>query len=414
MSEFLRVATVEEARAVLEKHWSVKPRKVEVPLGEAAGHVLAEDVVSEIDVPPFDRAALDGYAVRAVDTFGAGEESPVELSCVGSVRAGEWPDIKVGRKQCAEIATGAPIPRGANAVIMVEHSAELEKTVQIFRAVSPGENITRRGSEIKRGMKVLKEGRVITPQVLGTIAAVGKKIVKIYSPPKVAVISSGDELISAGSNLGPGKIYDVNGPAISRAVELCGGRAIYLGIARDEPGDLRSLLRKGLSTCDLVLVSGGSSAGTEDVVPKIVDGLGHPGVLVHGLALRPGKPTFVAAVRGKPVFGLPGYPVSALMVFDQLVAPYLRRLSGLPQAGRVRVRARLASKILSAKGRRELVPVRLVQRDGEVYAEPLFKGSGAITALSLADGYIDVPLEREIVWEGEAVDVILFGGAGSG
>jgi len=410
MSSFLRVATIEEARAALEKRWRPRPREVEVPLDEAAGRVLAEDVVSSIDVPPFDRAAFDGYAVRAADTFGAGEESPIELIQVGNVRAGEWLKIKIGRRQCAKIDTGAPVPRGANAVVMLEHSTARAKVVRVFRAVAPGENIAKRGSEIKCGTKVLKAGKMINPQTLGTIAAIGRKYFKIYSPPKVAVVSSGVELVAAGSQLKRGKIYDVNGPAICQAVELCGGEASYLGIARDEPRSLATLLKRGLTTCDVVVLSGGSSAGAGDIAPSVVNGLGNPGVLVHGLALRPGKPTFVAVVQGKPIFGLPGYPVSALMVFYQLVAPYLRRLGGLPQAERARVRAQLASKILSARGRRELVPVKLVQKRQKFYAEPLLKGSGAITSLSLADGYIDVPLEREIVEEGEAVEVILFGG----
>jgi len=410
MSSFLRVAAIEEVCVMLEKRWRPRPREVEVSLEESAGRVLAEDVVSRIDVPPFDRAAFDGHAVHAADTFGAGEESPVELTRVGSVRAGEWPKFKISRGQCAEIDTGAPMPRGANAVVMLEHSTASAKVVRIFRAVALGENIAERGSEVKRGTKVLKAGKMITPQALGTIAAVGGKHVKTYSPPKVAVISSGVELVGTGSTLKLGKIYDVNGPAICRAVKLCGGEARYLGIARDEPRSLATLLKRGLATCDVVVLSGGSSAGAGDVAPSVVDGLGNPGVLVHGLALRPGKPTFVAVVRGKPIFGLPGYPVSALMIFNQLVAPYLRRLSGLPPAERARVRAKLASKILSARGRRELVPVKLVRRRREVYVKPLLKGSGAITALSLADGYIDVPLEREIVGEGEAVEVILFGG----
>lgn len=409
MPEFLHVTTLEDACAKLDKHWRTKPRKVNVPLDEAAGRVLAEDVVSKIDVPSFDRAVFDGYAVHAMDTFGAGEESPVELTCVDSVRAGEWPKLKISKGQCVEISTGAPIPRGANAVVMVEYSTVDAKVVQIFRAVAPGENIAKRGSEIKNGTKVLDAGGAITPQVLGTLAAIGRKRTKVYSP-KIAVISSGIELVSAGSSLRSGKIYDVNGPAICRAVELCGGEAKYLGIARDEPRSLTNFIKRGLATCDVVVLSGGSSAGAGDIAPVVIDRMGKPGVIVHGLAMKPGKPTFVAVVRGKPIFGLPGYPVSALMVFDQLVAPYLRRLSGLPRAGRARVQAKLASKIISARGRRELVPVKLVQEGREVCAKPLFKGSGAITALSLADGYIDVPLNREIVEESEVIEVNLFRG----
>ena len=408
------MVTLEDAHATLERHWRVQSRKVEVSLDEAAGLALAEDVVSKLDVPPFDRAVFDGYAVHAADTFGAGEESPVELVRVGSVRAGQWPKFRVGRRQCTEIATGAPIPRGANAVVMLEHAITSAKVVQVFRAVAPAENIAERGSEIKRGTRVLRAGEVITPQVLGTLAAIGRKRVKGYAPPKVAVISSGAELVGAGSPLKRGKIYDVNGPAICQAVELCGGEPCYLGIARDEPRSIATLVKRGLAAHDVVVLSGGSSAGVGDIAPVVIDRMGKPGVLVHGLAMKPGKPAFVAVVRGKPVFGLPGYPVSALMVFDQLVAPYLRRLSGLPQAERAKVRVKLMAKILSTRGRRELVPVRLVRKGREGYAEPLFKGSGAITALALADGYIDVPLEREIVEEDSIVEVILFGGGAVG
>jgi molybdenum cofactor synthesis domain-containing protein len=408
---FLRVRTLEDAKRSLEEHWRPKPSAVEAPLERAGGRILAEDVVSRVDLPPFDRAAVDGYAVRAADTFGADEGAPIELLCVGRVRAGDWPKLRIDKGKCAEIATGAPMPKGADAVVMVEHTIAERGAVRVYRAVAPGENVVGRASEVKRGEVVLRAGRRLTPQVIGTLAAVGVKKVKVFRRPAVAVISSGAELARPGSRLAPGKVYDVNGPAICEAVRACGCEPVYLGITRDEPEQVRSKIERGLASCEVVIISGGSSAGRGDVVPSVASKMGKPGLLVHGLAMRPGKPTFVAVVGGKPVFGLPGYPVSALMVFDQLVAPYLRELAGERQPRRERVMARLGRRILSAKGRRELVPVRLARRNGELLAEPLLKGSGAITSLSTADGYIEVPLGREMVEEGEIVEVVLFGGA---
>ncbi|MCS7131884.1 MAG: molybdopterin-binding protein, partial [Hadesarchaea archaeon] len=403
MVGFLSVKTLEDARRLLEEHWHPRPVVAEVPLEEAGGRILAEDVTSKMDLPPFDRAAVDGYAVRAADTFGADEEAPVELMCIGSVQAGDHPRLSVRKRQCVEIATGAPMPRGADAVAMVEYTTSLKNVVKVYRAVAPGENVVERGSEIKRGTVVLRAGRRLTPPAIGALAAIGMGRVKILKPPRVAVISSGAELVRPGHKLGKGKVYDINGPAICEAIKTCGCEPVYLGIVRDEAQQIRRAIERGLSTCDIVVVSGGSSAGKGDIMPKVVDGLGKPGLLVHGLAMKPGKPTIVAVVGGKPVFGLPGYPVSALMVFDQLVAPYLRELSGIPRPKQERLTARLSRRILLAKGRRALVPVRLARRDGELLAEPLLKGSGAITSLSAADGYIEVPLGKEMVEEGEIV-----------
>ncbi|MDI6884490.1 MAG: molybdopterin-binding protein [Hadesarchaea archaeon] len=380
-----------------------------MPLDGALGRVLAEDLVSKVDVPPFDRATYDGYAVRASDTFGAGEDSPRELTLVGQLWAGTWPKRRLRARECIEIATGAPMPNGSNAVVMVEHAIAKGKKVSVYRAVAPGENVTERGSDIRRRQRVARAGKRLTLADLGALAAVGVAGVRVFFKPKVAIISSGGELAKPGERLRPGMVYDVNGPALSVAVEACGAEPVYLGITPDRAPAIKALVRKGLKSCDLVLISGGSSAGAGDIVPKVVGGMGKPGVIVHGLAQKPGKPTFIAVVKGKPVFGLPGYPVSALMVFDQLVAGYLRELSGAPRPQRSIVRAKLAARVLSARGRRELVPVRLAKRGREVLVEPILKGSGAITSLSAADGYIEVPLERELIDEGEIVEVKLFG-----
>lgn len=408
MQKFLRVVTLEDARSKLEEHWQPRPRIAEVALWRAAGRVLAEDVRSKIDIPPFDRAAYDGYAVHASDTFGASEGAPIKLALRGGIRAGERSEQKVGKRECIEIATGAPIPKDADAVVMVEYTNVRGDVVEIYKPVAPGENVIRRGFEARRNSKILKAGRVITPPVIGALAAAGVERVKIYASPDVAVISSGAELVRPGTSLGPGQIHDVNGLTICDAVRRSGGEPTYLGVVEDDVLRVREVLKAALSRYDMVIISGGSSIGAGDIVPEAVSELEGPGVLIHGLAQKPGKPTLVAVVQKKVIFCLPGYPVSALMVFDQLVAPYLRQLSGLPSGGRRTLRAKLATKVLSARGRRELVPVHL-RREGKVFlAEPIRKGSGAITSLAGADGYISIPEEEEIVDEGAEVEVTLF------
>jgi molybdenum cofactor synthesis domain-containing protein len=307
-----------------------------------------------------------------------------------------------------EITTGAPIPHGANAVVMTEHAACNEKNILVYRAVAPRENVIERGSDIRRGQVVVKRGKRINVRDVGAIAAVGVSNVHVFSKPSVAVISTGSELLEPGKRPRKGKIYDANGFALSQAVKSCGGEPVRLGIVPDQPPEIRSRVEKALKTCDIVLISGGSSAGRGDMVPEVVSRMGKPGVLVHGLALKPGKPTFIAVTDEKPVFGLPGYPVSALMVFDQLVAPYLRRLAGLEQPERASTRARLACKINSVRGRRELIPMKLSKQRRGLRAVPLLKGSGAIISLSTADGYIEVPSQQTLVEEGELVEVKLF------
>lgn len=402
--------TLEEAKKAVEAHWSPEPAVAPEKLGAALGRVLAENITSKIDVPPFDRAAYDGYAVKASDTFGASEKTPKRLRLAGRLMAGEWPKSKLGGHTCVEIATGAPIPKGADAVEMVENTEVEKKLVVVKRPVAPGENVLMKGSDIQKGQIVVKRGALLGPAELGAIAAAGVDQVKVFSKPKVAVISSGSEIVAPGQGLKPGKVYDVNGWSLSAAVKSCGGEPLYLGIVADRAPQVRSAIRKGLSSADIVLVSGGSSAGAGDLIPSIVEKMGKPGLIFHGLAMKPGKPAFVAVINGKPVFGLPGYPVSALMIFDQLVADYLRGLSGLSGAKKSRVNARLTKKVVLARGRRELLPVKLLRKNKSVYAEPILKGSGAITSLLVADGYIDSPAEKEFIQEGELVHVKLFGG----
>jgi len=410
MSGFARVVTLEEAKAALNKSWRAEPRDTIVPVSCAVGQVSSEDIISKIDVPPFDRATYDGYAVRASDTFGAAENAPVDLKLAGRIMAGTWPKIHLRPGSCVEITTGAPLPRGSNAVVMSEHAVAENRTVVVYKAVSPGENVTLRGSDIKKGQTVLRRLKQLSHIDVAVLAAVGVKKIRVRDKPKVAIISNGSELVKPGEKLRPGKIYDVNGTSLREAVRACGAEPVFLGIVPDRASAIRKAVKKGLEIADVVLVSGGTSVGVGDISPEAIATLGKPGVIVHGIAMKPGKPTFIAVIKNKPVFGLPGYPVSALMMFDQLVADYLHELSGVPRGRRSTVLAKLTARVLSARGRRELIPVRLLEKNGEKFVEPILKGSGAITSLSTADGYIEVPLEREIVEEGEVMEVKLFEG----
>ncbi len=410
MSDFRRVVTLETAKAMLDREWRAEPRDEVIAVSGSLGRVCAVDVISRLDVPPFDRATFDGYAVRSADTFRASETSPVTLNLAGRVMAGTWPKLRVGPKSCAEIATGAPLPRGADAVVMSEYTEAEDGAVALRRAASPGENVTRCGSDIKKGQVVLARTRRLTGIDIAVLAAVGVDSIAVRRKPRVAIVSSGSELVAPGQRLPAGKIYDVNSSSLTEAVRACGAEPVFIGIAIDRAPSIRAAVKRSLAQADVVLISGGTSVGAGDLSPSVIDDLGRPGVIVHGLAMKPGKPALIAVVKGKPIFGLPGYPVSALMVFDQLVADYLYSLSGVAREKLNTVAARLAARVLSARGRRELVPVRVIRKEGRFFADPVLKGSGAITSLSTADGYIEIPLERELVDEGEAVEVKLFGG----
>ncbi len=408
---FRTLVTIEEAHAELRKHFRPEPVSIdEISVSEAMGRTLAQDIVSPIDVPGFDRAAMDGYAVIAEDTFGADDDNPKELKIVGRCEAGQQIKIPVNRSETIEISTGAPIPRGSNAVVMVEYTHRTDSTIEIFRSAVPGENIAAAGSDIMAGELVLRKTETITPREIGVLAALGTERVKVFKKPRVAILSTGNELVPPGTPLTYAKVYDINASAIAASVVECGGEPISLGIVPDDPALIEQKLRQALQQAEMVLTSGSTSAGAGDLVYRIIDKLGKPGVLVHGISVKPGKPALVAVVDGKPLIGLPGYPTSALMIFHALVAPLLREMSGLSRRAAVMVDAKLALKVVSAKGRRELLPVHLTRTaTGEYLAYPTVGGSGAITSFSLSDGFIDIPDTVSFVEEGEQVKVHLFG-----
>jgi len=410
---FRSLSSLEEAAAKLHEYFIPKPIGFEeTPLENAYGRILAEDVFSTIDVPAFDRTLMDGYAVKAQDTFGAEEDQPKRLRVIGRVEAGDKPSVEVELGEAVEVGTGAPMPKGANAVVMVEYTQMEGLAVTVWKAVAPGENVMAAGSDIMMGENILRAGRRITPVELGVLAALGIGKVKVLRKPRVAILSTGNELLppETGTPLDYGKVYDVNSSALAGAVSESGGEPIFFGVIRDDSEEIKRRIGEALREADVVVTSGSTSAGFGDLLYKVVDSLGKPGVLVHGIAVKPGKPTLLAVVNGKPLFGLPGYPTSALVIFNLLVRPVLLNMAGLAEERRdAYVKARTAVRIFAAKGRREFLPVYVVEDEaGNLRVYPVLSGSGAITSLAMADGFIEVPETREFLEEGEDVHVNLF------
>ena len=387
-----------------------EPTLERLTIQEALGRVLAEDVFSEIDVPGFDRAAMDGFAVVAESTFGVDDRHPVKLSVLGEVEAGSAATTSMSKGEAFEIATGAPMPKGADAVVMVEYTKRIGKSVEAYRSVTPGENVTGTGSDIMTGELILRKYQLVTPREVGLLAAAGIAQVPVYRKPRVAIFSSGDELVTPGDPFTFGHVYDTNGPAVAASVAECGGEPHFLGILPDNYSVVQKRVKAALADADVVISSGSTSSGPGDLFYRVVDDLGEPGVLVHGLTLKPGKPALIGLVDGKPVFGLPGYPTSALMIFHVLVAPVIRRLSNMGESRPDTVEAVIPLKFFKARGRRELLPVQLlIAPAGGFIAYPMQSGSGAISSFSMADGFVDLPETQEYVEEGEKIRVQLFG-----
>ncbi len=382
----------------------------EVELTNALGKVLAEDVTSTIDVPGFDRSTMDGYAVKAQDTFSANEVKTKILKLVGKSEPGIVPTMTLNEGETSEISTGAPIPVGASAVVMVEFTKTSGNEVEISRSVTPGENVMAAGSDIMAGEVVLRRSQIITSREIAIMAAIGRKNVIVIGSPKVAILSTGNELIPPGSELSRMKIFDINAYSIAAAVYESGGTPIMLGIVPDDEVEIRNILKRAVESADLVLTSGSTSAGSRDLIPQIISSIEGSQIIANGLAVKPGKPALVAIVAGKPLFALPGNPTSALMVFYELVKPTIRRLSGIRfDVHMPSVDARLAFKTISVRGKQELVPVHIVKEEcGNYLAYPALAGSGAITSLALADGFVRVSSDRDVIVEGETVQVHLF------
>lgn len=393
----------------IENFIRLKPLGMEtVKVEDATGRVLAEDVRALSDAPPFDRSLVDGFAVRAEDTYEAEEDMPVELRLKGKIEPGERPSLEVLKGECIEVATGAPIPPLADSVVMVEYTSIKDDKVYVYRKIRPGENIGHAGSDLLKGEVIAWRGSILTPMLIGALASVGVRYVKVYRQPIAAIISTGNELQSPGEDLSPWKIYDANAYMLASALREIGVKPLLMGVIRDEFEEIKQAVDDALDSADVVLISGGTSAGTGDLVYKVLESY-EPGVLVHGLKVKPGKPTVIALADEKLIFGLPGFPVSCLMIFNLVVKPILAKLAGLPEylLKASKVRARLSLRVYGATGRLTLVPVLLVRRKGFI-AYPLGGNSGSIYRLSLSDGYISIPDNVDYVDSGSEVEVTLF------
>ena len=409
--QFLTILSREEAlerfeAALFPRDVSTEQRK----LAEAVGCTLARDIVSPIDVPPFDRSNVDGFAVRSTDLASAAESAPVHLMLNEEVIAcGTSPTQLVLPETATPIATGGPIPRGADAVVMVEHTQPSgERAIEVRRAASPGQFVSFAGSDIARGEALLRAGTVIGSREIGMLAACGIAEVTARRSVRVAVISTGDELIQPGQPLRPAAIYDSNGAIVTAAINENGGNAVFWGAIPDDEEQLEAAMHRALAETDMVVLSGGTSKGAGDVSHRIIARLGQPGIICHGVALKPGKPLCLAVCEGKPVVILPGFPTSAMFTFHDMIVPVLRRLAGLPPRSDATVKAKVPVRIPSELGRTEFVMVSLVDGADGLIAYPSGKGSGAVTSFSQADGFLRIDALADQLPAGSETKVTLF------
>ncbi|MBI3998531.1 MAG: molybdopterin molybdotransferase MoeA [Armatimonadetes bacterium] len=402
--------TPADARARYAAALRLGPRGREtVPVHTALGRVLAADVTSPADLPPFDRSAVDGWAVRAADVASAESDHPVRLRHAGEVRMGEAAALTVSPGDAVRIPTGGVLPDGADAIVMQEHVEAHLPVILVRRAVPSGDNVVRRGIDLRAGEVVFRRGRRLRPADLGMLAGLGLAEVEVTLPPRVAILATGDEVVEPGRPLAPGRVRDMNSPALAGAVQAAGGVAVLCGIVPDERGAVEEALRRAVASHEMVLVSGGSSVGDRDVASDAIAALGPPGIIVHGIAVRPGKPTVLAASGEVPVIGLPGNPVSALVIFDLFARPVLEGLLGVDPASRPwdLVRARLVAALPAAGAREDHRRVRLEARPDGLWAAPLPAGSQVLTSLVHADGIVVVPASSAGYAEGEEVEVRL-------
>jgi putative molybdopterin biosynthesis protein len=414
--QFLDVVSAEEARARFTAHINMAPLGDEtVLLGAALGRVLAHDVVAAVDAPPFDRSNVDGFALRAADTIGASDSAPKKFMLNGEVIAcGHAPSLQVAPGTATAIATGGVIPRGADAVVMIEQTellADGAPMIELRRAAAPGQFVSYAGSDIARGETLLRRGACIGSREIGMLAASGLAHIDVVRKPKVAVLSTGDELVEPGKALGAANVYDSNGAIIAAAVTEAGGEAMAFGAFPDDPVKLEIAVRKALGAADMVVLSGGTSKGAGDLSHAIVSRLGRPGILVHGVALKPGKPLCLGVIGNKPIVVLPGFPTSAIFTFHAFVAPVIRALAGLPPEAAETVSATVPVRIASEMGRKEFVLVSLVEGDGGMIAFPTGKGSGSVTSFSQADGFLEIDALASSLDADSTVQVTLIGSA---
>jgi molybdopterin molybdotransferase len=417
MTEFFNVLPPDEARALLLAHVRPLAEREIVPTAEALGRVTAAPAIAPHPLPAFRRSAMDGYAVRAADTHGAGESLPAFLRVVGEVGMGRAADVTLRLGEAALVHTGGMIPDTADAVVQVEHTqrvgggeaAAFPHEIEVLRAVAVGQHVIQVGEDVAAGAEVLPAGHRLRPQDLGGLLALGLTTVAVARRPRVAILATGDEVVPPEAAPGPGQIRDINSYTIAGQVLAAGGVPQLRGIIPDDLDALRAAAAAALAKSDMVVMTAGSSVSARDVTVQVIAGLGEPGVLLHGVATRPGKPTIIGAAAGKPLLGLPGNPVSAMIQFDMFVGPALYRLQGLAGAPpRPALWARLAQNVPSESGREDYVPARLEETAEGLRAVPVFGKSNLIYTLVGADGLVVVPLNRAGLMAGDLVEVRLF------
>jgi putative molybdopterin biosynthesis protein len=406
---FLNVTRFEDALSQLRKITHPIQEIETVLLKESLNRVLSLDIKSPINVPHFVRSARDGYALIAADTFGANEYNPVILRLAGEVYIGTVPNLELLKGECAKISTGAMIPKGADSITMIEYAEEIAGQVKVHRPAAPGENVIRIGTDIKSGQVVLKSGKRLTVFDSGVLSSIGLTQVTVYRRPKVAIMSTGNELLSAGRPLEAGKVYDANSITIYQAVVESGGIPIDFGILPDSFAHISDIVKRASHSSDVVLISGGTSKGPGDLMPAVIQHIGEPDLYLHGIAMKPGKPTILSSIGGKFILTLPGYPTSTLIVYYALVDPLIRVMAREPPYKYRKVEAYASTRIYSEIGRKEFKPCR-ISRNGEkrIYVEPMPTGSESLTTLAYSDGFIIIPEEVEFIDQDEKVELYVF------
>ncbi len=390
-----------------------KPAEIYLPIEDAYGMILSRDAISPEDLPGFSRSTVDGFAVKSYDTFGSTDTLPSYLAMKTEILMGKKPDCKIEKGEAAKIATGGMLPEGADAVVMFEHTQQIdENMIEILKPVAPGENVIQAGEDAQREEYILKTGHRLRPQDIGALAGLGITNIWVYEKPKVSIVSTGDEIVPAHQPLMHGQVRDINSYTLSGLIFNAGGIPLRRGIFSDTYDVLRDIVEQSLKDSDMVLITGGSSVGTKDMTAKVINDMGKPGVLFHGVSLKPGKPTIGGIINSFPIFGLPGHPAAVTVSFEIFVKPVLEKLSGLCKNRfdneKNTVMAKITKNISSSPGRQEHIAVSLEERKGQLWAVPILGKSGLITTLTKADGTFVIPLRKLGVQEGETVEVRLF------
>jgi molybdopterin molybdotransferase len=406
------ILVAEALRRLLNEAPFRMPLESCIMLDQSYDRILSREIAAPEDLPSFRRSTIDGFAVFSSDTFGATENLPVYISVKGEILMGAKAEIPLGKGECVKIATGGMLPAGADAAVMLEHTQYVDEgMIEVLKPVSPGENVIQPGEDVGKGKILFRRGHLLRPQDIGALAGLGMTDIWVYEKPRVSVISTGDEIVPVEQSIGPGQVRDINSYTLKGLIDASGGMGLRKGIFIDRYEIIKDIVASSLKDSEMVLISGGSSVGAKDLTAGIINDLGKPGVLFHGVAIKPGKPTIGGVVERTPVFGLPGHPAAVTVCFDVFIKPLLEIQSGLEKKRAVEpgiVSARIDRNISSGPGREERIAVKLVEREEELWAVPLLGKSGLITTLAMAEGMVTIPLTKTGLQKGESVEVNLF------